>query len=64
MKRNLIDILFILVGIIILWYISKQKASDKAFAKAHNFQGIIVGILFIVIGVIELFENYYVWKKF
>jgi hypothetical protein len=61
MKGLFINILLIIIGILLIWCVSKNKPSKTGFERANNFQGIGAGVGFIMLGVIGLLEYYKIW---
>ena len=62
MENIIISISLILVGILIIWYITKKKkTSETPFERGNRFQGIMGGIAFILIGIIKILNDYNLW---
>ena len=62
MENIIISISLILIGIFIIWYISRKKKSQETpFERGNRFQGTLGGIAFILIGIIKILNDYNLW---
>jgi len=60
MKTIGIGFILILIGILILWYTSKNSKKD-VLSSINNFQGYTGGIGFIIWGIIYILNNLHLW---
>ncbi len=60
MKTIGIGFILILIGILILWYTSKNSKKG-VLSSINNFQGYTGGIGFIIGGIIYILNNLHLW---
>lgn len=62
MKNIFTSLLFVLVGLFIIWYSSKNKnVSETVLERGSRWQFIMAGIAFIAIGIISFLNDYNLW---